>query len=102
MAAADFYILAKPLQSDQGLKEQNRVATGQPSFIRSYAETEPEARWWKVCAEAVSPRLSGFERVVFLLFGASALGALACCFSELFHLLNSPALDETVRALLTR
>jgi hypothetical protein len=37
-----------------------------------------------------------------LLFGSSALAALAFCFSESFHLLNSGALDQTVRALLSR
>ena len=37
-----------------------------------------------------------------VLVGASALAALAYGFSELFHLINSGALDETVRALLTR
>jgi len=102
MAAANFHILAKTLQSDQGLKEQNRVAIRQPWFTRPKAVAEPEARLWKVCAETASPRLSGFEWIAFLLFGALALGTLAYCFSELFHLLNSGALDQTVRALLTR
>jgi hypothetical protein len=97
-----FYILAKPLVSDQGLKEQNGVATRQLPVARPKAETEPQERLWKVWAEAASPWLSGFEFIAFLFFGALALGGLAYCFSELFHLLNSGALDETVRALLTR
>jgi hypothetical protein len=65
MATGSFYIPAKALQSDQGLKEQIRVATGQPWFTRPKAEAEPEGRLWKVCAEAASPRLSGFEWVAF-------------------------------------
>jgi hypothetical protein len=102
MSTVNFYILAKPLLSDQGLKVQNCVATRQLPATRAEAETEPEERLWKVCTEAASPRLSGFEFIAFLFFGALVLGALAYCFSELFQLLNSGALDETVRALLTR
>jgi len=102
METANFYILAKPLQSVQGPKDRPRVATRQPSLTRSKSETEPETRLWKVCAKAVSPRLSRFERIAFLLFVASALVALAFCFSESFHLFNSSALDNTVRVLLTR
>jgi hypothetical protein len=102
MAAANFYIVAKPLQFDQGLKKRHRTTTGQPSFTRSKVETEPEERLWKVCAEAASSLLSVFEWVTFLLLGVLSLGALAYCLSESFHLLNSGGLDDTVRALLTR
>ena len=102
MSTANFYILAKPLQAAEGIKEQSRVPARQLSVVQPKAETEPEERLWKICAEATSPRLNGFEWIAFLFFGALALGALAFCFSELFYLLNSGALDETVRALLTR
>ena len=102
METANFYILAKPLQSVQGPKDRLQVVTRRPSLTRSKAETEPETRLWKVCAKAVSPRLSRFERIAFLLFVASALVALAFCFSESFHLFNSGALDKTVRVVLTR
>jgi hypothetical protein len=102
MATANLYILAKAAESDQGRKERNRFATEQPSFTRPTAEAEPEARLWKICAEAASPRLTGFEWVAFLFFGALAIGALAYSFYEPFHLLNSGALDQTVRTLLTR
>jgi hypothetical protein len=40
LAAANFYIPAKPLQSDQGLKEQKLAATGQPWFTRPKAQAE--------------------------------------------------------------
>jgi hypothetical protein len=102
MVTANLYILANAAESDQGRKEQNRVTTGQSSIARSKAEAELEARLWKVCADAASPPLTGFEWVAFLLFGALALGAVAHCFSELFQLLNSGALDQTVRALPTQ
>jgi hypothetical protein len=56
----------------------------------------------EVCAEAASPWFSGFDCIALLFFGASVLGALDCCFSELLQLLNSGALEQTVRALVTR
>jgi hypothetical protein len=101
MATANLYIQAKAAEFDQGRKEQNRVTTGQSSISQSKAEAELDARLWKVCAEVASPRFRGFESVLFLLFGALAFGALAYCFSELFHFLTSDALDQTVRVLLT-
>lgn len=102
MSTANFYILAKPLQSDEGIEEQSRGSTRQLSVARPKTETEPEERLWKICAEVSSPKLWRFEWIAFLSLGVLAFGALVCCFSELFHLLNSGALDETVRALLTR
>jgi hypothetical protein len=48
MTTANFYVLPEPLQSDGGLKEEHPVATGQPSFTRPRAETEPKTRLWKV------------------------------------------------------
>ena len=99
MTTTDFSILAKPLQSDQALKKQPQVAGRQRPVIRPKLETEPETRLWKICAKAASPALSGVEWIALLLLG---VGALAYGFSESFHLINSGALDQTVRALLTR
>jgi hypothetical protein len=99
---ANFYVLAKPLQSDEGIEERSCDATRPLSGIRPKAETEPEERLWKVCAEAVSPRFSALESLAFVFFGALAIGALACCFSELFQLISSGALDQTVHALLKK
>jgi hypothetical protein len=100
MATANFYILAKPPQSDQVAKEEHRVATAHPSFSRSKAKREPETRLWKVCFEAASPRLSGLEWVAFLLFGSLVLGALVYCFSEFCRLLSNDTLEQTVGLLL--
>jgi hypothetical protein len=102
METENFFVLTKPLQPDQGLNERPRVASGQPSFARPKVEAEPEARLWKVCAEEVSSRLRALEWTTLLFFGVLALGALAFCFSELFDLFASGALDQTVRALLTK
>jgi hypothetical protein len=99
---ANFTILAEPLESHQGFKDKRRIAAGPCPLSRSEAETEPEARLWKLCAEAASPRLSGAEWIALLSLGASALAALALCLSESFHLFSTGALDQTVRALLAK
>jgi hypothetical protein len=103
MTTADLYALAEPQRSDQELKEERpRVTTKQSSFTWPKVEAEPETRLWRICAEAASPGLSKFEWTALLLFGASALLALAFCAFEWFQLSNSGALDQIVRALLTR
>ena len=99
---ANLTILAEPLEPAQGSKAERQTAIAQRPFSRSKAETEPERRLWKLCAEAAPPRFSGIEWIALVLFGASAFGALAFCFSEWFHLSSSGALDQTVRALLSR
>jgi hypothetical protein len=103
MTTANFYILAEPRQSDWRLREKRaRVGTKQSLLSEPRIEAEPEPRLWKLCAEAASPRLSRFEWIAILVFAASALAALACCAFEWIQLTNSGALDQTVRALLTR
>ena len=103
MTTADFFILAEPRRSDRRLKEKRPPAATEQSLLsRPKAEAEPETRLWKLCAEAASPRLSRFEWIAILVFAASALAAMACCAFEWIQLANSGALDQTVRALLTR
>ena len=103
MTTTDFYVPAAPLQSDWELtKVRPQVAKKIPSFTRRKVEAEPETRLWKISAEAASPRLSGLERIALLVFGASALVALACCVFEWLQLSNTGSLDQVVRALLTR
>ena len=99
---ATLFVPAKPLHLRQGFTEQQGAMTGQRSLIRSKIEEEPEARLWKVCAEVTGSRLNVFEWIAFLLFGVVSVGALVCGFCELLHLLGSGALDQTVRALLTK
>ena len=103
MTTTDFYVPAAPLLADRKLtKRQPQIANRRRSFTGREAEAEPETRLWKICAEAAPPRLGGFERIALIVFGASALVALACCVFEWFQLSNSGSLDQVVRALLTR
>ena len=103
MTTADCYILTEPRRSDRRLKEKRaRAATEQSLLSSPKIKAEPETRLWKLCAEAASPRLSRFEWIAILVFAASALVAMTCCTFEWIRLANSGALDQTVRALLTR
>jgi hypothetical protein len=61
MTTENFRILADPLEFHRGLKHKRQAAPGRRSFHQSKAGTEPETRLWKICAKAVSPRLSGVE-----------------------------------------
>jgi hypothetical protein len=103
MTTANYYGLAEAPQSYRELKEERaRVATKQSSFTRPKVEAKPETRLWKVCAAAASPRLNGLEWITILVFGASAFSSLAFCAFECFHLFSTGALDQIVRAILTR
>ena len=103
MTATDLYVPAAPLQSDQEPREEPRgIAIKQPSFTPPRIEAEPETRLWKICAEVAPPRLSRFEWIAILVFGASAFVALTCCVFEWLQLSSSGSLDQVVRALLTR
>ena len=103
MTTANYYVLAEPLQSGRELiGKQPWVATEQLAFTRSKIDVEPEARLWKICAEAAPPRLSVFEWMALLVFGVSGIVVIACCVFEWFQLSNSSSLDLIVRALLTR
>lgn len=102
MTTANYYVLTELLKSDRELREEQPwVATEQLSFTRSKIEAEPEARLWKICAEAAPSRLSVFEWIALLVFGVSGIVVLACCVFEWLQLSNSSSLDQIVRALLT-
>jgi hypothetical protein len=103
MTTANYYFPAEPRWADQELaKDRPWVATKQSSFTRRKAVAEPETRLWKICAEVAPPRLNKFEGIALLVFGASAFLSLAFCAFTWFHLFSSGALDQVVRAILTR
>jgi hypothetical protein len=100
---ANYYVLADPPRSAQELtKERPRLAAKQTSFSRAKVEAAPETRLWKVCAEIDPQRLSWIEWIALLFFAASAFLSLAFCVFEWFRLSNSGALEQIVRAILTR
>lgn len=103
MTTANYYPLAELLQSDRELREDHpRIATEPLSFTRSKIEVEPEARLWRICAEAAPTRLSVFEWIALTVFAGSAIFGLTCCVFEWVQFSNSSSLEQIVRAILTR
>jgi hypothetical protein len=93
---------AKPLQFPKGNTEQGRCAGRQRLTAQLRSEFEPEHRLWKLSVEAASTKFGKVELIAFLFFGVLVSAATVYSFSELFHLLNSGALEQTVQALLIR
>ena len=65
-------------------------------------EINPEQSLRELRRETASLKSSRVEPLVFLFFGLVAVAATAGCFSQLLHLLGGDALEQTVRALLTK
>jgi hypothetical protein len=100
---ANYYILADPPRSAQELtKERPRLATKPMSLPMPNVEAALETRLWKICSEVAPQRLSRIEWIALLFFAASAFLSLTFCALEWFRLSNSGALDQIVRAILTR
>jgi hypothetical protein len=55
---------------------------------------ESEPRFWRLSAQAVSPKLAMIEIFVLMLFLAVALVGVISCFAELSHLLESDAVGH--------
>ncbi len=63
--------------------------------------------WSNTCSatlprEAASPKFGRLELIAFLFFGVLVSAATVYCGIELFHMVNSGALEQTVQTLLTR
>jgi hypothetical protein len=71
MSAPNTHILAKPLETEQGIKEHRRVRIGKLSVAQSETEnkaetcTETESRLWKSAAS----QLLSVEDCLLILFG---------------------------------
>jgi hypothetical protein len=55
---------------------------------------ESEPRFWRLSAQAVSPKVAMIEIFVLMLFLAVALVGVISCFAELSHLLESDAVGH--------
>ena len=82
--------------------EQGHQFAAPPLAANARAELVPEHRLWKVCRQTVSPKLRKIDSLAFAFFAVVAVVAIACSLSMLFHVLDSGALEETVRTLIAR
>ena len=68
---------------------------------RVQRESAPEHRLWKLSMVSASLTSSQGESIAFLFFGLLASAAAVYCGTELFNVVNSDALEQTVQALLS-
>jgi hypothetical protein len=74
-----------------------------PRLIAQHrSEIEPQQRLHKLSREAASPKLVRLELLAFLFLGVLVGAAAAYCSTELFDVINSGALDQTVQTLLSK
>jgi hypothetical protein len=80
-----------------GAANGSRLPARQELMSGFEPSTEPER---KICRDLALPKLDRIESIAFLVFGIVASGVTIFCFSELFHLLNSGALEHFVHSVL--
>ena len=62
----------------------------------------PEKRLWNICRELALPNRNKIESIALLIWAIVSVVAIVFCFGELFQLLSSGALEQTVRAALAK
>jgi hypothetical protein len=101
MHTTNLFIPRESLHFIKGKVEQDRRNSRQRPTVRIRSKTEPENRLWKVSMEAASLKEARIDLIALLLFGFLASAAAAYCGAELLHGVNSGALEQTVRTLLS-
>jgi hypothetical protein len=105
MPTTTFFTPDVRFQSHQGTKEQCSCAERRRITANLRSRIEPEQRLWKLSMEAACLTFGKVELIAFLFLGF--LGVLVStatvyCGTELFHGVNSGALEQTVQTLLSR
>jgi hypothetical protein len=81
-------------QLSQPVKKESLFANRELRPIRPGLIGESEPRFWRLSAQAVSPKVAMIEIFVLMLFLAVALVGVISCFAELSHLLESDAVGH--------
>jgi hypothetical protein len=102
MPTTTFFKPGERFQFRQGTREQNPCGGRRRLAAQLRRNSEPEQSLWKLSMEAVSPKFAKVGLIAFLFLGVLVSAATVCSFSELVHLVNSGALEQTVQALLTK
>jgi hypothetical protein len=102
MLTTNFFIPTEPFHFSKGKVEQKRRPGRQGLIVQIRSKTQPENRLWKLSLEASSLKSRNLELTVFLFFGLVATAAAVYCGTELFQVVKSGALEQTVQALLAR
>jgi hypothetical protein len=102
MRTSGYLIPADSLQLGTRIREPGRCGGRQRLMAPLRSEIEPEHRLYKLSMEAASSKFGRLELIAFLFFGVLVNAATVYCGIELFHMVNSGALEQTVQTLLTR
>jgi hypothetical protein len=101
MRTTSFFVVADSLQRTRS--REPRSCVGRPVLLaQPRSEIEPEHRLYKTFREASSPKSGGLELIAFLFFGVLGSGATLYCGAELFHLVDSGALQHAVQTFLSK
>jgi len=101
MQTTNFFIPRGSFHFSKGSVEYDRHNRRQRRTVQLRSKTEPESRLWKRSMEAASLKDGQLELIAFLFFGSLVSAAAAYCGAELFQVVNSGALEQTVQALLS-
>jgi len=95
-------IHTESFQFRKGTREQGRCAGRQRLIAQPRSDIEPEHHLYKLSRESASHRFGRLELITFLFFGILVSAATVYCGTELFHVVNSGALEQTVQTLLSK
>jgi len=93
MTRVNLYSALKPAKFYYGANGRRRLPARQELVSGFESDIESER---KIYRDLAFPNGDRIESIAFLVFGVVASGATNLCFSELFHLLNSGALEHFV------
>jgi hypothetical protein len=79
----------------QPIEKVTPIAVAEPKKAKPICE--PEARLWKLSAQAVSQRFARIELFTLILFLAISVVGVVSCFAELFQLLDNDAVGWVAR-----
>ena len=102
--ACGFVVAAptKHFQVGQDTREQMPCLAPRRPSASLTRKINPEQSLRELRRQAASLKSGWVELLLFLFFGLVAIVAMMGCISELFQLLGSAVLEQTVRALLTK
>ena len=96
------FLLPGHLPLDTGIRKQGYCGGRRRPTAQLRSEIESEHSFYGLSREAASPKFSRLELIAFLFFGVLVSGATVYSGTELIHVVNSGALEQTVRTLLSR
>jgi hypothetical protein len=102
MSTAPSYLHAELIHFRKRRTEQGCRASPLELKEQLRSEIEPAHRLCALCREVASPKFGRLELIAFSLLGVFASAVTIFSFAELFYVISSGALEQTVQALLAK